>query len=291
MDEGRVPRCLQMKMSKRTRIVGARRRSVDKNSGRLHVNGSGTSGSRLGRACKKLHCARLSGHPRKRPFLRFSPLKSQLRSMGRWRVGCSIWTSYWALWGRCLHVTRGWQAPLSSGSEPVVERNASRECLYPTRRLVFPTKPTVNVVLFGSSVWRKVPKEIVRAVSVQSVASCLRPHRLNVSESQSFSDRCDGWMWQAEHFVAPGLPIGVVNTPRLSRLSSAPREFSLHHVPLVQYVHITAGVGQTGSPVMLGGDLRNCVSRWQASPPFSPATNTGGTDKPRSFFYAVSSSL
>ncbi|EFH81052.1 hypothetical protein Krac_1723 [Ktedonobacter racemifer DSM 44963] len=111
-----------------------------------------------------------------------------------------------------------------------------------------------------------------------SVASCPHLPRLSVSKSQSFSDQYDGWMSQAERFAAPGLPIGVVNMPRSSRLSSAQREFPLHHVHLVRYVRIIAGVGLIGLPVMPGGNHRNCVLPSQAFSPFSPSSNTGGTD-------------
>ncbi len=128
-------------------------------------------------------------------------------------------------------------------------------------------------------------------VSVQSVASCLRPRWLNVSESLSFSDRCAGWMWQVEHCVAPGPPIGGVSTPRSSRLSSVLRGFPLHHVPLVRSVRIIAGVGPIGSHGMPGGDHRNCALPLRASLPFLLSSNTGGIGSQQDDFNEVSSPL
>jgi hypothetical protein len=141
---------LQMRMSKKTRIAGVRTRSVGKNSGRLHVSGCGTCASRLNKRCNKLSSARLSGHPRKRPSLCSSPLKSQLRSMG---LGSGLQHSDELLGasGLMLHFTEGWKAPLSSRGKPVVERSSSRECLYKSVLSIWPTRPTVSVVLFGSS--------------------------------------------------------------------------------------------------------------------------------------------
>src|SRR5437773_2418056 len=49
----------------------------------------------------------------------------------RWRGGTSVWSFH----SRCLHLARGWKTPLSSRSQPVVERSTPRECLYPACRL------------------------------------------------------------------------------------------------------------------------------------------------------------
>jgi hypothetical protein len=59
----------------------------------------------------------------------------------------------------------------------------------------------------------------------------------------------------------------------------------------VRCVRITVGVGKIGSHAMPGGDHPNYASRLLAFPHSSPATNTGGTGKQRSFFYDVSSPL
>src|SRR5437773_9392256 len=49
----------------------------------------------------------------------------------RWRGGTSVWSFH----SRCLHLAGGWKTPLSSRSQPVVERSTPRECLYPACRL------------------------------------------------------------------------------------------------------------------------------------------------------------
>ena len=100
-----------------------------------------------------------------------------------------------------------------------------------------------------------------------------------------------GRVGQVEPFAALGPPIGAVNTPRSSCLSRLLRGVSLHHVPLVQYVRITAGVGRTDSHRMPGGDHRNCVLPEPSSPPFSPLSNTGGTGSQRDGLKEASSSL
>jgi hypothetical protein len=156
-------------------------------------------------------------------------------------------------------------------SEVRQENAFTRAC-----RLVFPTRPIVSVVLFGRSVWRKAQKVIVRAGSVLFVVFCPHLPRLSVSESLFHSDRYDGWTWQAERFVAPGPLIGTVNTPRSSRLLNTLRGVSLHHVPLVRCVRITAGVGPIGSHATPGGDHRNCVLLSRAFPLFLFSTNPGG---------------
>ena len=47
-------------------------------------------------------------------------------------VGCGVRTSDWAFRGRCLRLAREREAALPGRSKPVVERSASRECVYPT---------------------------------------------------------------------------------------------------------------------------------------------------------------
>src|SRR5438309_5577854 len=50
-------------------------------------------------------------------------------------VGRRVRTSHGAFRGRGLRVARGREAALPSRGQPVVERSASRECLYPASRL------------------------------------------------------------------------------------------------------------------------------------------------------------
>src|SRR6266516_431129 len=52
----------------------------------------------------------------------------------------------------------------------------------------WPTRPTVNPVLCGSSAWHQGPKAIGRGASVRFAVSCLHLPPLN--ESPSFSERC-----------------------------------------------------------------------------------------------------
>jgi hypothetical protein len=128
----------------------------------------------------------------------------------------------------------------------------------PNEPFISPTRPIVSAVLFGSSAWHQVRKETVLVASVPSVVSC--PHRRWLSTSLSRSDPYDGWMSQAEHFVASGPPIGACSTSRLLRSLNFLKVFLLHPAHLVLCARIAAGVGATGSLVMPGGDHHNCVS-------------------------------
>src|SRR2546421_5846753 len=119
-------------------------------------------------------------------------------------VGRRVRTSYGAFRGRGLRVARGREAALPSRGQPVVERSASRECLYESGPSTWPTRPIVSPVLCESSVWHQEPKEIEPVVLVRSVVSCLHPHLCLLSASRSCSDRSGGWMWLGEHFAAPG---------------------------------------------------------------------------------------
>ncbi len=79
-----------------------------------------------------------------------------------------------------------------------------------------------------------------------------------------------GSMRWVEHFAVPGLPTGVGNTLRSFPWVRPSRRPSLLLVHPVLCVHITAGVGRTGSPAMPGSDHRNCVSLSLAFPLFWP---------------------
>jgi hypothetical protein len=93
-----------------------------------------------------------------------------------------------------------WEA----GGQPVVERSASRECLDESGPSIWPTRPIVCPVPSARSVSRQGPKGIALAESAPLATSCPRLRLLNAS--LSFSDRCDGWMWQGARFVADGWP-------------------------------------------------------------------------------------
>jgi hypothetical protein len=114
---------------------------------------------------------------------------------------------------RPLPMPGGWQAPLPSRGQPVVERSASRERLYesvpstwPTRRIVSHVRGSEqcldpgakgNRARRGSRVRRLLPAP----ASVERKPVRLGPIRLS-------------WMWQVEHFAAPGRPIGASNMLR-----------------------------------------------------------------------------
>src|SRR5258708_11902625 len=72
-----------------------------------------------------------------------------------------------------------------------------------------PTRLIVSAVLSESNVWLREAKGIVLVGSALS-AACY-PHLRLLNASLSFSDRCDGWMWLVERFVADGWPTGVGN--------------------------------------------------------------------------------
>ncbi len=187
----------------------------------------------------------------------------------------SVRTSHWAFRGRCLYLARGWETALSSRGKPLVKRSATRKCVHESRLSISPTRPIVSAVLFETNAWHQEPKEIGHVESVLCAVSCL--HLRLLSTSQSYSDQYGGWMWQADPFVAPGWPTGVGNTLRSFlwfRLSRRPSLLLVHPAPCV---HITAGVGRTGSPAMPGSDHHNCVSVSLAFPLVWQYSNKGGT--------------
>src|SRR5258708_922307 len=138
----------------------------------------------------------------------------------------------------------------------------------PNEPSTWPTRLIVSAVLCGSSAWHQEQKEIGRVGSVRSAVSCLRLPLW--STSPSFSDRCGGSMWQVEHLSVTWMPPCVGNTLRSFPWVRPSRRPSLLLVHPVLCVHITAGVGRTGSPAMPGSDHRNCVSLSLAFPLFWP---------------------
>jgi len=129
-----------------------------------------------------------------------------------------------------------------------------------------PTRPIVSAALCGSSAWHQEPKAIGHVASVRSAVSCL--HLRLLSESLSCSDRCGGWMWLVERFVAPGWLTGVGSTLRSLPWFRPSKRFCLLLAHLVPSVLITAGVGRTDSTAMPGSDHRTCVSVSLAFPLF-----------------------
>ena len=89
-------------------------------------------------------------------------------------VGRRLRTSHGANLCRGLRVARGREAALPSRGQPVVERSASRECLYESWLSTWPTRPIVCHVLSESSVSLRGPKEIGHDESVRSAVSCPR---------------------------------------------------------------------------------------------------------------------
>jgi hypothetical protein len=132
-------------------------------------------------------------------------------------------------------------------------------------------------------------KAIVLVGSVPSVVSYLMLRLW--STILIFSEPSGGWMSLVENFAARGWLIGAGNMSKWSRLLRSPRAFFLLLAHRVQFVHITAGVGATGSHAMLGGDHPNCASQWLAFPHSSPVTDQGGIGKHENSCYDVFSSL
>ncbi len=135
MDGGHSRRCLPMKMSKKIQIGGVPTPSVGKNSGKSLVNGCGICASRLAMRCKQVRYATSSGHHPKNVHHSSRLQRTHPRctapgsgpEMGDERAVVSRPAP--------SHVPREWNPALSSGVEPLAKLTASREYLYPTRRL------------------------------------------------------------------------------------------------------------------------------------------------------------
>ncbi len=121
---------------------------------------------------------------------------------GPWQWAAAVGRATGRFGAEDARVARGWEAALSSRGQPVVERSASRECLYESRLSTWPTRPIVCHVLCQSSVSRRGPKEIGHGESAPSAVFC--PRLPLLSTSLSCSVHCAGWMWQADPCVAPG---------------------------------------------------------------------------------------
>jgi hypothetical protein len=119
-------------MSKKILTAGVPTPSVGKSCSKSRVNGSGICGSVWVRKCKKCSCATSNGHLRKNRLPVLRRWKTSRKSMA---PGSGLRHSDEPRGGSELMpspVPGGWQTPLSSRSQPVVERSASRECVYPT---------------------------------------------------------------------------------------------------------------------------------------------------------------
>ena len=104
------------------------------------------------------------------------------------------------------------------------------------------------------------------------------------SENPSLLDRCGGWMWQVERFVAPGPPTGAGNMLRSFpwfRPSRRQNHLLVHPVPSVRTI---VGVGKIGSSASPGGDRHICVLVSLAFPLVWLQSNEGGTGRQSSFF-------
>jgi Transposase DDE domain len=129
----------------------------------------------------------------------------------------------------------------------------------------------------GASLWLSEVRQenafTQRAVYLAYQTDCQRCSlREQCLASRAKGDRARraGWMWQVEHFVAPGPPIGVDNMSRCLNWLKPPRTLHLHPALLALYVRIIVGVGMIGWYVMLGRDLHNGASLWLAFRLFSP---------------------
>ena len=89
-------------------------------------------------------------------------------------AGCRVRTRHGAFRGGGLRVARGREATLPSRGQAVVERSASRKCLYESSPSTWPIRRIVSPVLCESSVWQKAAKGD-RARRVSAVRRLLPP--------------------------------------------------------------------------------------------------------------------
>ena len=93
---------------------------------------------------------------------------------GPWQWAAAFGRATGLICAEDARVARGREAVLPSRGQPVVERSASRECLYESRPSTWPIRRIVSPVLCESSVWRKAAKGD-RARRVSAVRRLLPP--------------------------------------------------------------------------------------------------------------------
>src|SRR2546421_9465002 len=97
--------------------------------------------------------------PKEAPAV-FGASEPSPQEYGPWQWAAAFGRATGRFGAEDARVARGREAALPSRGQPVVERSASRECLYPASRL--PGLPDGLSALFEaqSSVWRQEPKGI-----------------------------------------------------------------------------------------------------------------------------------
>ncbi len=152
MDAGPSRWCSPMKMSKKIRIGGVPTPSVGKNFGKLRANGCGTCASHWDRGCREASYATPSWAPPKEapPFV--VAAENPPEEYGPWQWAAQFGRATGRIASRYLRLTRERETALPGRGKPVVERSASRECVYESVPSTWPTRPIVCHVLSESSV-------------------------------------------------------------------------------------------------------------------------------------------
>src|SRR5947209_16770840 len=163
-----------MKTSKKIPIAGVPTVSVGKSCGKSPVNGCGTCASAWDRRCRESRCATPSWAPAKAAPAVYGASEPSPQEYGPWQWAAAFGRATGRFGAEDARVARGREAALPSRGQPVVERSASRECLYESRPSTWPIRRIVSPVLCESSVWRKAAKGD-RARRVSAVRRLLPP--------------------------------------------------------------------------------------------------------------------
>src|SRR5436309_3958642 len=119
-----------MKTSKKIPIAGVPPPSVGKSCGKSPVNGYGTCASPWDRRCRASRCATPSWAPAKEAPAVFVAEESPPQEYGPWQWAAAFGRATGRFGAEDARVARGREAALPSRGQLVVERSASRECLY-----------------------------------------------------------------------------------------------------------------------------------------------------------------
>src|SRR5439155_5544718 len=164
-----------------------------------------------------------------------------------------------------------------------------RECLYPASRL--PGLPDGLSALCCARAVSGIRSQRGSSPSRECGPSSLASTRTCACGAQAGPARTDpvgGCSWAS---TSPHLDDPLAQAIRRDPSACRPAAEPFPSPSPTTCGRITVGVGKIGSHAMPGRDHPTSASLLLAFPHSSPATKTGGTDKPRSFFYDGSSPL
>jgi hypothetical protein len=124
MDVGPSKRCSPMKMLKSILIAGVPTRSVGKNCGKLPESAVWNLRLSLGQTMQEAELREIEWAPPKEAPPYLVAEENPPEEYGPWQWAAAFGRATGRIASRCFHITGGWEAPLSSRGQPVVERSA-----------------------------------------------------------------------------------------------------------------------------------------------------------------------